>query len=164
MVGDLVGFHHDSYLLKEKIMNQLVRFDTNALNRALVGFDTLFNDFEHRLAGQIKDNYPPYNILKHNENSYELEIAVTGFTADEVTVEIDQNQLIVKGKRTASEDTLEPEYLHRGLSTRGFERTWTLAEHMEVGQGAIKNGILKIELKRVVPEALKPRQLKIKAE
>jgi molecular chaperone IbpA len=145
-------------------MNQLTRFDTNTLNRALLGFDSLFNDFEHRLAGQIKDNYPPYNILKHNEDSYELEIAVTGFASEEVIVEIDQNQLVVKGKRVMSDDTIEPEYLHRGLSTRGFERTWTLAEHMEVGQGTIKNGILKIELKRVVPEALKPRQLKIKAE
>lgn len=144
-------------------MNQLVRFDTNALNRALLGFDTLFNDFERRFANQINTSYPPYNILKHDENTYEIEVAVTGFTPDEVTVEIDQNQLIVKGERKDKE-TDEINYLHRSLATRDFTRTWTLAEHMEVGEGRIKNGVLKVEIKRVIPEALKPRVLKLKAE
>ena len=142
---------------------QLVRFDTNALNRALLGFDHLFDNFEHRFANQIHQNYPPYNILKHTEDSYELEIAVTGFAPEEITVEIDQNQLIVKGDRLRDEDT-EPQYLHRGLATRDFTRSWTLAEHMEVGEGKIKNGVLTISLTRVVPEALKPRQLRITAE
>jgi len=141
---------------------QIVRFDTNALNRALLGFDTLFNDFEGRFANQIKDNYPPYNILKHSEDSYEIEVAVTGFAPEEVTVEIDQNQLVIKGQRLREVD--EPQYLHRGLATRDFTRSWTLAEHMEVGEGKIKNGVLTIALTRIVPEALKPRQLKITAE
>jgi molecular chaperone IbpA len=144
-------------------MNQLVRFDTNALNRALVGFDTMFDNFEQRLASQINNSYPPYNILKHDDNSYELEIAVTGFTPDEVVVELDQNQLVVKGHRGHDEHA-ETQYLHRGLATRDFTRSWTLAEHMEVGEGRIKNGVLTIALTRVVPEALKPRVLKIKAE
>jgi molecular chaperone IbpA len=142
---------------------QIVRFDTNALNRALLGFDTLFNDFEGRFANQIKDNYPPYNILKHSEDSYEIEVAVTGFAPEEVTVEIDQNQLVIKGQRLRDEDT-ETQYLHRGLATRDFTRSWTLAEHMEVGEGKIKNGVLTIVLTRIVPDALKPRQLKITAE
>jgi molecular chaperone IbpA len=154
---------NDSYLLKEKIMNQLVRFDTNSLNRALLGFDELFNNIENRFANQINNNYPPYNILKHDENSYELEIAVTGFAKDEVTVEIDQNQLVVKGERKR-EESEETQYLHKGLANRDFTRSWTLAEHMEVGEGSIKNGVLTIALKRVVPEALKPRVLKIKGE
>lgn len=141
---------------------QIVRFDTNALNRALLGFDSLFNDFEDRFANQIKDNYPPYNILKHSEDSYEIEVAVTGFAPEEVKVEIDQNQLVIKGQRLREVD--EPQYLHRGLATRDFTRSWTLAEHMEVGEGKIKNGVLTIALTRVVPEALKPRQLKITAE
>lgn len=144
-------------------MNQLVRFDTNALNRALVGFDSLFDNFEHRFANQIQQNYPPYNILKHDEDTYEIEIAVTGFEKDEVTVEVDQNQLIVRGQRKEVE-LKEPSYLHRSLATRDFTRTWTLAEHMEVGEGKIKNGVLTIELKRVIPESLKPRVIKIKAE
>lgn len=147
-------------------MNQLVRFDTNALNslnRALVGFDSLFNDFESRFANQINNTYPPYNILKHDDDSYEIEIAVTGFDKSEITVEIDQNQLVVKGQRKNEDDT-EPTYLHRSLASRDFTRSWTLAEHMEVGEGRIKNGVLTIELKRLVPEALKPRVLKLKGE
>jgi molecular chaperone IbpA len=144
-------------------MTQLTRYDTNALNRALLGFDTMFNDFEHRFANQLKDNYPPYNIVKHDEDTYEIEIAVTGFAKDEVTVEIDQNQLIVKGVRDKGND-VTAEFLHRGLAFRDFTRSWTLAEHMIVGEGRIKNGVLTIELKRVVPDALKPRVLKIKGE
>ena len=143
-------------------MNQLVRFDTNALNKALLGFDEIFNNFENRFANQINNNYPPYNIIKQDENQYQLEIAVTGFMKDEITVEIDQNQLIVKGVR--NKDVTEAEYLHRGLALRDFTRSWTLAEHMEVDEGNIKNGVLTITLKRVVPEALKPRVLKIKGE
>jgi molecular chaperone IbpA len=92
-----------------------------------------------------------------------LEVAVTGFAQEEITVEIDQNQLIVKGERNRDEET-DTQYIHRGLATRDFTRSWTLAEHMEVGEGRIKNGVLTIELKRVVPEALKPRVLKIKGE
>lgn len=159
-------------------MTQLVRFDTNALNKALLGFDSLFDNFENRFANQIQQNYPPYNILKHSDDSYEIEIAVTGFTPEEVTVEIDQNQLIVKGERKTADGTPINEademrlrmkgegvqYLHRSLATRNFTRSWTLAEHMEVGEGKIKNGVLTITLKRVIPESLKPRQLKITAE
>lgn len=143
--------------------NQLVRFDTSALNRALLGFDDLFNNFEQKFANQINTSYPPYNILKHDENNYEIEVAVTGFLPEEISVEIDQNQLIVKGQRNR-EETVETKYLHRGLAARDFTRTWTLAEHMEVGEGRIKNGVLTVELKRVIPESLKPRVLKLKAE
>lgn len=144
-------------------MNQLVRFDTNALNKALLGFDQLFENFEQRFANQINNNYPPYNIVKKDENNYELEIAVTGFAPEEVTVEIDQNQLVVKGERKREDDT-DTQFIHRGLATRDFTRTWTLAEHMEVHTGSIKNGVLRVSIQRVVPEALKPRQLKITAE
>lgn len=144
-------------------MTQLVRFDTNSLNRALLGFDTLFDDFQNRQTNQANSSYPPYNILKHDEDSYELEIAVTGFLPDEITVEIDQNQLVVKGQRTKPDDE-SIQYLHRGLSTRDFTRSWTLAEHMEVGEGTVKNGVLSITLYRRIPESLKPRQIKLKAE
>ena len=144
-------------------MNQLTRFDTSALNRALLGFDELFNNFENRFANQINNNYPPYNIVKHDDNSYELEIAVTGFDKDEVTVEIDQNQLVVKGVRNKNND-VTAEFLHRGLAFRDFTRSWTLAEHMEVGEGRIKNGVLTVALKRIIPDTLKPRQIQLIAE
>ena len=144
-------------------MTQLVRFDTQALNKALLGFDSMFSDFEHRYANQINSNYPPYNILKRDEYSYEIQIAVTGFDRDEVSVEVDQNQLIVRAERTAVEGA-ETTYIHRGLASRSFERTWTLAEYVEVGEGRIKNGVLTIELTRIVPETMKPRSIKIIGE
>jgi molecular chaperone IbpA len=144
-------------------MNQLVRLDANALNKALLGFDAMFQDFEHRYANQINSNYPPYNILKRSEHSYEIQVAVTGFEKDEVAVEVDQNQLIVRAERKAVEDA-EIVYLHRGLASRSFERSWTLAEYVEVGEGRIKNGVLTIELKRIIPETMKPRSVKIKGD
>jgi molecular chaperone IbpA len=146
-------------------MNQLVRFDTAALanlNRALIGFDTFFENFENRFANQINNNYPPHNILKHDEDTYEIQIAVTGFEPEEISVQVDQNQLIIKGE--SSKDAEDVNYLHRGLAQRDFTRVFALAEHIEVGEAKIKNGVLKVEVTRVVPEALKPRVLKIKAE
>lgn len=142
---------------------QLARFDTAALNRALVGFDRLFDDFEARFANQISNNYPPYNVVRTGENSYEVQVAVSGFTKEEVSVEVDQDQLIVRGKKTREDDSSH-EYLHRGLAARDFTRSWTLADHMIVENGSIKNGILTVYLKRIIPETLKPRQVKIVGE
>lgn len=144
-------------------MTQLVRFDTAALNRALVGWDQLFNDFEHRFANQLQNNYPPYNVVKTGENSYEIQLAVSGFDKDEITVEVNQDQLVIKGERKREDDS-SYEYLHRGLATRDFTRSWALADHMLVDSGNIKNGVLTVYLKRIIPEALKPRQVKITGE
>lgn len=143
--------------------NQIARFDTSALNRALVGFDTLFDNFEKRFTNQISTNYPPHNIVKLDADNYEIQVAVTGFDPEEVTVEVNQNELVIKGECTTDEESTVT-YLHRGLAGRDFVRTFTLADHMEVGEARIKHGVLKIALKRVVPEALKPRVLKITAE
>jgi molecular chaperone IbpA len=140
-------------------MNQLVRFDTNALNRALIGFDRIFHDFENR-AQQSTTNYPPYNVIKHNDDSFEIEVAVAGFDREDVTIEVDQDQLRIKGQRKQTEDTRE--YLHRGLAAREFERQFTLAEHIIVGDAELTNGILRVKLTREVPEALKPRLIAIK--
>lgn len=139
-------------------MNALTRFDTtalNQLNRALVGFDRLFTE---RLSQQ--QSYPPYNIIKKGENDYEIEIAVAGFTLDEIDVEVNQNLLVIRGERKREDDT-DVEYLHRGLAYRNFEKSLTLAEHMEVGTANIKEGVLRISITRVVPEALKPRKVQV---
>jgi molecular chaperone IbpA len=140
-------------------MNQLARFDTTSLNKALIGFDRIFNDFENRFQ-QSTTNYPPYNVIKHDENTFEIEVAVAGFDREDITVQVDQDQLIIKGKKPKEEDTLQ--YLHRGLATRDFERTFTLAEHIVVGDGEMINGILRVKLTREVPESLKPRLITIK--
>ena len=144
-------------------MNALTRFDTSALNRALVGFDQIFSNLEQNIRNQ-NNSYPPYNLLKHNDDAYEIQMAVSGFEKDEVTVEVDQNRLIIRGKRNADAASSDAEYLHRGLATRDFAHAFTLAEHLEVGEGRIKNGVLSIEIKRVIPEALKPRLIRITAD
>jgi len=141
-------------------MNAITRFDTQALNRALIGFDQLFNNVERRFANQVQNNYPPYNVLKHDDNHFEIEIAVAGFEKEDIKIEVDQDQLIIKGQRLRDEDT--DKYLHRGLAARDFERSWTLAEYMEVGDAELTNGILRVKLTRIVPEALKPRLIAIK--
>lgn len=142
-------------------MTQLRTIDAQALanlNRALVGFDRIFNDrfFETRTS-----NYPPYNIVKYSENHYGIEVAVAGFDKSEITVSVDQDQLTITGKNMVTESE-QKEYLHRGLAARDFEQTFTLAEYMEVRGAEVKDGMLKISIERVVPEALKPRQIEIK--
>ena len=144
-------------------MNQLARFDTSALNqlnRALIGFDRIFNDFENRFQHSTT-NYPPYNVIKNDENSFEIEVAVAGFDREDITIEVDQDQLRIKGQHSKV-DGDSREYLHRGLATRDFERTFTLAEHIIVGDAEMTNGILRVKLTRQVPEALKPRLIAIK--
>jgi molecular chaperone IbpA len=143
-------------------MNQLARFDTTALNRALIGFDRLFNDAERGYANSIQTNYPPYNILKTSDDDYTIEVAVTGFKKDEITVEVAQGQLIIKGTRIPPSTELDVEYLHRGLAARDFERRFTMADHMEVGDAEVAEGLLRVYIKRIVPEALKPRLITIK--
>lgn len=141
-------------------MTQLQRFDAAALNRALVGFDRIFDDMERRFSNQISNNYPPYNIAKVADNLYDISIAVTGFEKDEITVQVEANELTVRGERKTS-DSPEPEYLHRGLALRDFERTFTLAEHMKVKKAEIKNGILLVQIEREIPEEMKPRIIDI---
>jgi molecular chaperone IbpA len=141
-------------------MNAITRFDTQSLNRALIGFDQLFNNVERRFANQVQNNYPPYNVLKHDDNHFEIEIAVAGFEKEDIKIEVDQDQLIIKGQRLKDDDS--DKYLHRGLAARDFERSWTLAEYMEVGDAELTNGILSVKLTRIVPEALKPRLIAIK--
>jgi len=143
-------------------MNQLVRLDSTSLNRALLGFDKDFENFENRFGTQ-NTSYPPYNILKKTEDSYELQLAVSGFEPSDISVELNQSILTVKGEHKQMEP-YTGEYLHRGLASRNFVRSLQLAEYMEVGVGRIKNGILFVEIKRVIPEALKPRTIQVTAE
>jgi len=131
--------------------------DLAQISRALVGFDTIFNQ---RLQ-QMNGNYPPHNIVKYSDKEYTIEVAVAGFKKEEITVEVDQDQLIVKGIQAES-DTSTKEYLHRGLASRDFEQTWTLAEYMEVKDAEVKDGMLIVSIERIVPDALQPRQIVIK--
>jgi molecular chaperone IbpA len=145
---------------------QMIKIDTNALNqlnRALIGFDRVFEDFENRWANNVQTNYPPHNVLKTGENTYEIQLAVSGFEKDEITVEVDQDRLVIIGERLREEDA-DTVYLHRGLATRDFQKVFPLAEHVEVNSSSIKNGILTVYLERIIPESLKPRRIEIIGE
>ena len=149
-----------AYIRRTK-MTQLRTFDAQALanlNKALVGFDHIFND---RFFNAQSNNYPPHNIVKYSNDTYAIEVAVAGFTKDEISVSVDQDQLTIRGKMDRPKDT-NVEYLHRGLAARDFEQVFTLAEYMEVTGAKVDNGMLQIDIKRVIPEALKPRQIEIK--
>jgi len=145
-----------SYFKGDYKMTQLTRFDTQALNRALVGFDRIFDDMERRFANSVSTNYPPYNIARLEENLYEIELAVTGFAKDEIEVKVEGDKLIISGQRTKGEDTTA-EFLHRGLAFRDFDRQFTLADHMKIRSAEIKNGVLTIRIEREIPEEMKPR-------
>lgn len=138
--------------------NSLQRLD--ALNRALIGFDSMFDTLERRYANSPQTNYPPYNVARLGENHYDIEMAVTGFDKSEVEVTVERNELTIRGERVDI-DATATEYLHRGLALRNFERSFTLAEHMKVISAKIRNGVLTIKLEREIPEELKPRVIDI---
>ena len=142
-------------------MNQhLVRLDTNALNRALIGFDTMFDHLERRFANASTNNYPPHNILRLGDNDYAIQIAVTGFDKTEISVTVENNVLVVKGESMTTDHPPES-YLYRGLATRDFTKEFPLAEHIEVVGAETKNGMLTIKLVRNVPESAKPKIIDI---
>jgi molecular chaperone IbpA len=139
--------------------NALQRLD--AFNRALIGFDSMFDTMERRYANSAQTNYPPYNVARIDENHYDIEMAVTGFDKSEVEVSVERNELTIRGERLNSSQQVDVEYLHRGLALRDFERIFTLAEHMKVISAEIRNGVLTVKLQREVPEELKPRVIDI---
>lgn len=138
--------------------NQLTRLD--ALNRALIGFDTMFDQMERRFSNSVSNNYPPHNILKTGENQYEIQLAVTGFDKPEISVTVENNVLIVKGESMTTDYPPE-QYLHRGLATRDFIKEFPLAEHIEVVGAETKNGMLTVKLVRNIPESAKPKIIDI---
>jgi molecular chaperone IbpA len=141
-------------------MTQLVRFDTAALNRALVGYDQLFGDFEQRFASQLQNNYPPHNVLKRDDDHYEIQIAVAGFRKEEIKLTVEDDILVVAGVKFEEHDTAE--YLYKGLAARDFERYFKLEGYLEVDDAEIVDGLLIIKLERNVPEEKKPKTIDIK--
>ncbi len=132
-------------------------FDFTPYRRSTVGFDRLFNLLE--AGAREDDGYPPFDIVKDGEDSYRITLAVAGFNPSDIEVVAQQNQLTVTGKR--AEEDGKGEYLHRGIAARAFERRFQLADFIEAGDARFENGLLSIALKRVVPEAMKPRKIEI---
>ena len=133
-------------------------YDFAPLYRTAIGFDRLA-----RLAGSAQEtasqSYPPYNIERTGEDSYRLTMAIAGFSQDELELVVRENALIITGKVQA--ESSSGEVLYRGIAGRAFERRFTLADHIVVDGADLKNGLLHVGLKRVVPESLKPRRIVI---
>ncbi len=135
-------------------------FDLAPLYRATVGFDRIADLMDRALTADVaQPAYPPYNIEKTAENAYRISIAVAGFAADELTVEVKEGALHVSARKPAEETPKT--YLHRGIATRAFERRFALADHVRVSGATHADGMLHIDLVREVPEALKPRHIEI---
>ena len=139
-------------------------FDISPLYRATVGFDRMMNLLDN--ASRVDDSapsYPPYNIEKTGEDAYRITMAVAGFGEEDLDITVKEQSLIVSGKKKIDEKEEDVSYLHRGIATRAFERRFDLADHIRVDAAELSNGLLSIELVREVPEAMKPRTVKIQA-
>lgn len=124
-----------------------------------IGFDNMLDELA-RVGSTQSTNYPPYNIVKQTEDQYYIEIAVAGFAEGEIEIELNNQNLIVRGNKTEATE-IEPEYLYRGISGRSFERSFTLAEHVEIVNATNGLGILTIFLERIVPEEKRPKMIDI---
>jgi molecular chaperone IbpA len=133
-------------------------YDLTPLWRSTIGFDRLFNliDESVRLTGQ--EHYPPYNIERTSQDRYQITLALAGFSSDEVTITAEQNVLTVEGRKSEKDGH---QYLYQGISARPFRRLFNLADYVEVKGAAFENGLLRIDLVREVPEAMKPRRIAI---
>ena len=132
--------------------------DFTPLYRTAVGFDRLAALLDAATA-QDAGGYPPYNIERTDDQAYRIDIAVAGFKPEELSIEVRENLLTVQGRKSANDDGKR--YLHRGLAERNFDRKFQLADHVLVKDARLADGLLSIDLVREVPEALKPRQIKI---
>lgn len=139
--------------------------DFSPLYRSTVGFDRLFGMLDSLASPEGSQSYPPYNIERTGENAYRITMAVAGFSENEIEIEAHRNQLTVKGQK-AEEDTADAsEILYRGIASRAFERRFQLADFVEVAGASLKNGLLHVDLKREIPEQMKPRKIEVtKAE
>ncbi|MCP8939752.1 Hsp20 family protein [Alsobacter sp. SYSU M60028] len=138
------------------------QYDLSPLYRSTIGFDRVFSMLDQMSAPEGGNAYPPYNIERTGENSYRISIAVAGFTDADLSIEVKENALAVRGERkTASEP--KAEVLYQGIAARSFERRFQLADHVQVTGASLENGLLHIDLTREIPEAKKPRLIPINA-
>ena len=136
----------------------------NSLKPFSVGFDSIFEEFDRMLDSteRYNSNYPPYNICKLNDNDYKIEVALAGYSRDDIEIELKDNTLTVRNK--TKEKVVNDEsngVIHKGISTRQFERSFTISEDIKVKNADLKNGLLSIDLERIVPEEKKPRLINI---
>ena len=160
MVGSTV---YVTCLTKEKTMTKITTLDLNPFYRNSIGVDRLFDRMMHQIdtAASSTTNYPPYNIVKTGESTYEIQVAVAGFTQGEVTVNVNDGQLVITGEKGTTDLPEGYAYEYQGISARRFIRTFTLADYVEVTDATSRDGILTVSLERQIPEAMKPKTIAI---
>ena len=134
-----------------------MRIDFSPLYRSAIGFDHLASFFDG--AENHQQSYPPYNVELVGEDDYRITMAVAGFVEEELEITSEQNLLVISGRKKAQDDS--PKYLYQGIGARNFERKFKLADHVQIVGAELNHGLLHVNLKRVVPEAMKPRKISI---
>ena len=137
----------------------------NSLRPFSVGFDSIFDEFDRMLESteRYSTNYPPYNIKRVNDTDYRIEVALAGYSKDDIEVELKDSALTVRNK--SKEQTVDEKgngVIHKGISTRQFERAFTISEDIKIKDAELKNGLLTIDLERIIPDEKKPRLIEIK--
>ncbi len=135
-------------------------FDLAPLYRSTVGFDRLFSLFD-QLGDGGSPGYPPYNIERTGDNEYRVTVAVAGFAEPELSIEVKENALTIRGDKQTKTDEHQGETLYQGIAARAFERVFQLADYVQVKGASLENGLLHVDLVREIPEAKKPRQIHI---
>ena len=146
-------------------MTKLGHISFGPLTQSTLGFDKFFDDVEKLLSMDVQktlSNFPPHNILKLDESRYVVELAVAGFSKDEIQISVEEGTLTVKGEKEEKESNVQ--YLHKGIGTRSFTKSLTIADTIEVKGAEFKDGILRIGLENIVPEHKKPRKIEIGSE
>lgn len=133
-------------------------FDFTPFRRSAVGFDRLFEMLENGTSLQNSDGYPPFDLERDGDDRYRITMAVVGFRQGEIDITVQQNLLIVSGRKP---DNDEGRYVHRGIATRSFERRFALGDYVQVKNAELRDGLLSIELARDIPEKMKPRKIEI---
>ncbi|HML13350.1 MAG TPA: Hsp20 family protein [Xanthobacteraceae bacterium] len=136
-------------------------FDLTPLYRSTVGFDRLFSLLDQSTGFESAPSYPPYNIERTGENAYRITVAVAGFAEPELSIEVKENTLTIRGEKQVKQNEKTGEVLYQGIAARAFERRFQLADHVEVKGAALENGLLHVDLAREIPEAMKPRSVPI---
>ena len=136
-------------------------YDLSPLYRSTVGFDRLFSILDQAAGVESLPTYPPYNIERTSENEYRITVAVAGFGDKDISIETKENTLTIRGDKSDDKGEKKGEILHQGIAARAFERRFQLADHVQVTGASLQNGLLHLDLKREIPEAMKPRQIPI---
>lgn len=135
--------------------------DLSPLYRSFIGSDRLASFIDNATRFESQSAFPPYNIELLDENQYRISMAIAGFAEDDITIEVQENTLSVSGKKSDDDHETTRKFLHKGISERNFERKFQLGDHVNVISAKLENGLLSVDLERVVPEAKKPRKIEI---